>query len=46
MKDVRSLTVVFEEMGNPFPEESQDLMVLDTRDIMDTSVVETVEHVS
>ena len=42
MKDVRSLTAVFEEMRNPFLEESQDLMVLDTRDIMNTSVVETM----
>lgn len=29
-------------MGNPFLESSEDLMVLDTRDILDTSVAETV----
>ena len=41
-KDVQSLIAVFEEFGNPFLEKSQDLMVLDTRDIMDSSVRETV----
>ena len=44
MKDVRSLTAVFEEMGNPFLEESQDLMVFDTRDIMNSSIGETVRN--
>ena len=33
---------VIEEMGSPFLENSDDLMVLDTRDILDTSVGETV----
>jgi hypothetical protein len=42
LNDVRSLTAVIGEMGNPFLEESQDLLVLDTRDIMDTSVAEAV----
>ena len=42
---LKSLIAVFEEMGNPFLEKSQDLLVLDTRDIMDTSVVETVQRV-
>ena len=41
-KDVKSLVAVIEEMGNPFLEKSEDLMVLDTRDILDTSVGETV----
>ncbi len=31
-------------MGNPFLENSKDLMVLDTRDIMDASVRETVRN--
>ena len=34
-KQVRSLTSVMEGMGNPYLEESPDLLVLDTRDIMD-----------
>ena len=41
-KDVKSLVAVIEEMGNPFLEKSEDLMVLNTRDILDTSVGETV----
>ena len=45
MKDVRLLTAVLEETGNPFLEESQDLMVHDTRDIMTSSVGETVQNV-
>ena len=40
--EVGSLIVVIEEMGNPFLEKSNDLLVLDTRDIVDTSVGETV----
>ena len=42
MKYVRSLTAVFEELGNPFLQECQNLMVLDPRDIMTNSVGETV----
>ncbi|XP_041473700.1 uncharacterized protein LOC121422610 [Lytechinus variegatus] len=45
MKEVRALTKVFQEMGNPFLEETQDLMVLDTGDIMETTVTETVRKV-
>ena len=44
-KQVRSLTSVMEGMGNPFLEESPDLLVLDTRDIMDEKVVETVRTI-
>ena len=44
-KDVRSLKAVMEVMGNPFLELSQDLLVLDTKDIMDVSVAETVRKV-
>ena len=32
MKDVRTLIAVFQEMGNPFLENTQDLLVLDTYD--------------
>lgn len=38
LKEVKSLVAVIEEMGNPFFEQSQDLLVLDTRDILDPSV--------
>ncbi len=34
-KDVCSLVTVIEELGNPFEEESQDLLVLDTKEIAD-----------
>ena len=44
-KDVRSLVTVIEELGNPFEEESQDLLVLDTKEIADATVVETVRSV-
>ena len=36
---------VLEEMGNPFLEHSQDLLVIDTRDIMDIQVAETVRRI-
>ena len=45
LKEVKSLVAVIEEMGNPFLEQSQDLLVLDTRDILDPSVVESVRKV-
>ena len=35
LNDVRSLTKVIEELGNPFREESQDLLVLDNKEITD-----------
>ena len=41
-KDVRSLLTVIEDMGNRFEEESQDLLVLDTKEIADPAVVKTV----
>ena len=44
LKEVKSVVAVFENMGNPFLENSEDLMVLDTRDIMDASVGETVRN--
>ncbi len=44
ISEVASLTAVLEEMGNPFLEKSDDLLVLDTRDIMDRSVGDTVRR--
>lgn len=35
---LKALSSVIEEMGNPFTEESSDLLVLDTRDIADPAV--------
>ena len=32
-------------MGNPFRENTQDLLVLDTKDIMETPVAETVRKI-
>ena len=42
VKDVRSLVGVIEEMSNVFEEESQDLVILDTKDIAGPAAVETV----
>jgi len=42
VKDVRSLVGVIEAMGNPFEEESQDVVILDTKDIAGPAAVETV----
>jgi hypothetical protein len=41
-KDVRSPVHVIEELGNPFEEESEDLLVLDSREIADPTAVDTV----
>ena len=45
LKDVTSLVTVIDDMGNPFLEKSHDLVVLDTKNIMDASVVETVRKI-
>ena len=39
---VKSLSAVMQEMGNPFQEESADLLVLDTKNIADPTVAELV----
>lgn len=39
--EVRALVQVIEDLGNPFMEESGDLLVLDTRDIQDPAVAKT-----
>ena len=38
-EDVRSLVNAFEELGNPFEEESMDLLVLDTKEIANHTAV-------
>ncbi len=43
--DVRGLVTVLEDMGNPFLDDSEELLVIDTRDVMDTAVAETVRKV-
>ena len=44
-KDVRSLVSTFKDLGNPFEEESTDLLVLDTKEITDHASVEAVQNV-
>ena len=39
-KDVSALATTMEEMGNPFSEGSEDLLVLDTKEIMGADAVE------
>ncbi len=43
-RDVKSLTEVFEEMGNPFLEESEDLLVLDSRNIVHVAAIKEIEQ--
>ncbi|QQP50076.1 Hypothetical protein FKW44_010957, partial [Caligus rogercresseyi] len=42
VRDVSSLVGVIVEMGNPFEEESHDLLILDSKDIAGPAAVETV----
>ena len=44
-RDVRSLTQVMGEMGNPFCDDSKDLLVLDSRDLADSAVINTVRQI-
>jgi hypothetical protein len=44
-QDVRSLTSTIEEMGNPFSENSSDLLVLDNRDLADQAVIDTLRKI-
>ncbi|GFO47369.1 hypothetical protein PoB_007387400 [Plakobranchus ocellatus] len=44
-KEVGALIQVFEEMGNPFMEESEDLLVLDSREIADPAIVQSVRSI-
>ena len=41
-QDVQSLTRTIEEMGNPFTEYSNDLLVLNSRDVVDTAIADTM----
>ena len=41
-REVRSLVNTIEEMANPFTEDSSDLLALDSRDIADPAVINTV----
>ena len=41
---VRGFVEVMEEMGNPFLEESKDLLRLDTRDIIDPAVAASIHQ--
>ena len=43
--EVQALVEVIEDLGNPFMDESGDLLVLDTRDIADPAVVTTVRWI-
>ena len=43
-KNVHSLVTVIEELGNPFEEESQDLLLLDTKEIANPTERETVRN--
>jgi hypothetical protein len=44
-KQVLDLLSSFEQAGNPFLEESQDLFVLDSRDVMGENVVNTINTI-
>ena len=44
-RDVASLVSTKEEMGNPFTEDSSDLLTLDSRDIADAAVIDTVRQI-
>ena len=43
-QDVKALTGVMGEMGNPFCDDSKDLLVLDSRDLAD-SVINTLRQI-
>ena len=44
-KDVASLVSSFEEVGNPFEEDSKDLFALDSKVIAENAVIQTVKNV-
>ena len=44
-RDITSLTDVIEDMGNPFAENSKDLLVLDSRDLADPAVIDTLRQI-
>ena len=44
-RDVLNVVASFEELGNPFPEESEDLIAVHRKDAVDETVVNTVQNV-
>ena len=44
-KDVKDLVDVFSVMGNPFPEKSEDILVLDTKTIADPGMLDTAQQI-
>ena len=42
---MKALCSTLEEMGNPFEETSQDLLVIDSKDLVGNSVVTTVRNI-
>ena len=44
-RDVKALCGAMEEMGNPFTENTSDLLVLDSRNIADAAVVDVVQQI-
>ena len=44
-RDITSLTDVIKEMGNPFAENSKDLLVLGSRDLADPAVIDTLRQI-
>ena len=44
VKEVQDLLSVVSEMGNPFEENSEDLLTLDTKEIMEPDVAECMRH--
>jgi len=45
LEDVKALKSTFDEYGNPFLETGSELLVLDTHDIAEKSVVDTLYHI-
>ena len=43
-RDARALVTVIEDLGNPFEEMSQEMIVLDTKEIADSAVLKTVHN--
>ena len=44
VKDVKSMVTVIEDFGNPFQEDSQDLLVLDTKEISPPAAVDALRR--
>ena len=43
-QDVQSLTDIIEQMGNPFTQNSSDMIILDIRDIADPAIIERMHQ--